>query len=338
MISSLATGKTASIAISPNTAYRPWSPISDVNALETDATGTRAGYLRFAAGFGLGTRDAPDDERRRQLRRPDRVRREHARDVAARVDERSSREPAVPDDRLRTRGERALLQRPHDHARRGLDPQRRVRGRPEAEADGHRRPAWRGYPLCAVRALLAVLVAVSLAVPVTALAHENKPVVPDAVAGLKAGSIYVDYDARPSLTELEADQLGRRLDAEGHVFVAVLPAAAADEVKASPDGLAAALGEDVGRDGTYVVSVAGRLGAWSNVVAPSHLRPVVANARGSLEQRLNTVVATLPPPAAEEDSNWTAFGIAAAVIVALSLVLLAAVARRRRLRAAGRSG
>jgi hypothetical protein len=188
-----------------------------------------------------------------------------------------------------------------------------------------------------VRPLVATVLAASLAFPAVAAAHENKPVFPDAVAALKAGSIYVDYDAKPSLTELEADQLGRRLDAEGHVFVAVLPAAAAAEVRTSPDGLAAKLGADVGRDGTYLVSVAGRLGAWSNVLAPSHLRPLVANARGSLDQRLTSVVAGLPPPAAEEDSNWKAFGIAAGVMVAFSLVLLAAV-RRRRVRRAGRSG
>lgn len=181
-----------------------------------------------------------------------------------------------------------------------------------------------------MRLLPAALSLVSLAIAAPALAHGNEPVLPEAIAALEQGPIYVDYDARPSLTERDADRLGRALDARGHVFVAVLPSSVSEEPSSSPAGVAATLGAKVGREGTYVVSVGGRLGAWSSLVQRSHVDAALAGAHGSLDERLTSIVAALPEATAEDSSNWTAFAIAAAVILALSGVLLLVVRRRRR--------
>ncbi len=95
-----------------------------------------------------------------------------------------------------------------------------------------------------------------------AFAHGDEPVIPDAVAALQKAPIFVDYDAEPTLTELEADALGRRLAAKPGVYVAVLPASASEELATNPDGVAAEIGRNVGGDGVYVVSVGGRIGTW----------------------------------------------------------------------------
>jgi hypothetical protein len=178
------------------------------------------------------------------------------------------------------------------------------------------------------RAVLVALLA-SLAVAVSAPAHGNEPVFPDAVDALRQGPIYVDYDAKPTLTELEADQLGARLAARHDVFVAVLPASVAEEVPTNPAGIAAALGEKVDRRGTYVVSVGGRLGAWTNALAPEHLPLFIASTHGSLDTRLTAIAARLPEAPPEDDENWTAFAIAAIVILALAVTVLVAVRRTR---------
>lgn len=169
------------------------------------------------------------------------------------------------------------------------------------------------------RVRLVGLLCLALALPAAALAHGGAPVVADAVAGLEHGQIYVDYDATPTLTELEADAIGRKLDQKPGVYVAVLPASVEQELQTNALGVAAELGSRVGRPGLYVASVGGRLAAWSTIDGE-----VRCPGRGSLAERIASTVDSVLPYYAPEDgkSPWRGRGIAAGVVAAAAVPLL----------------
>jgi hypothetical protein len=151
-----------------------------------------------------------------------------------------------------------------------------------------------------------------LALPGAALAHGKEPVIPDAVNALQQGPIYVDFDARPSLTELEADRLGRTLDELGDVFVAVLPASAGEELATTADGVADEIADSVGRDGAYLVSVGGRLAVSGSGLSDDRFRELDATTRGEpLSARLTTIATGLA--GSDEDGGGPRVGLLVAV-------------------------
>ena len=78
-------------------------------------------------------------------------------------------------------------------------------------------------------ALLALLLP-ALA-PAAALAQAAAtPTIEEAVGALRANNVYVDPEAERAITDTEADQLRARIaEAGGKIYLAVLPAAAAEE-------------------------------------------------------------------------------------------------------------
>src|SRR6266508_203886 len=172
-----------------------------------------------------------------------------------------------------------------------------------------------------------------LALPGSALAHGDKPVIPDAVKALQAGRIYVDYDARPTLSELEADALGRQLAARKRAFVAVLPRSARAELGTDAEGVVVELVKSVGRDGVYIVSVGGEIliakggrGLLSTGVAvgPDKSRPGDA-----LATRLAAVANEVPP---EREAKGAGQGLTIVLVVAAAAVLALWWRRTRRSR------
>jgi hypothetical protein len=214
-----------------------------------------------------------------------------------------------------------------------------------AEASEHARsqpPAFTGceqhehgpkvaLPRLACRAVrLAVAVCLALALPCAAFAHGGGPVLPDAVAALESGQIYVDYDAKPTLTELEADALGRKLAEKAGVYVAVLPVSVTEETGVDPARLAELLADKVGRPGLYVVSVGGSV-VTSRDSTLHRLRG------GNLADQLTKLVqvaAPAPTPEAEGRSWRRDALIGAVVLLATGAALVTASARLRRSRRA----
>jgi hypothetical protein len=167
-----------------------------------------------------------------------------------------------------------------------------------------------GFP-----ALLAAMLAFVLAP--SAAAHVGRPVLPDAVAALQTGSVYVDYDASPTLTHLEADRLRRSLP--GRVHVAILPAKVRQEVSGD---VARTLAENVGRSGAYLVVIGGEL---TVIDAPATAAQAFEQHRG---EGLGPAVdaAAIAASQSSDGANWPAF----VVSTLLGLVALAFLAYRSR--------
>jgi hypothetical protein len=165
--------------------------------------------------------------------------------------------------------------------------------------------------------VVAVLVLV-LALASVAQAHVGKPVLPDAIAALQTGNVYVDYDASPTLTRLEAGRLAGSL-AEG-VHVAVLPAKVRREVAGDP---ARTLAKNAG-PGAYLVVVGGEL---TTVGTPATVRQAFERHR---QEGLGPALEAAAAVAAQSDdgANWPAFAIST-ILGLLALAVLAYRARQR---------
>ena len=111
-------------------------------------------------------------------------------------------------------------------------------------------------------ALLLVLPLSALA-PASALAQATAaPTIQEAVGALRANTVYVDPEAERALTDTEADQLRARIaEAGGDIYIAVLPAGAAEETGGDPDAVGPRLAREVDREGVYGVLVGSRFRA-----------------------------------------------------------------------------
>ncbi len=165
--------------------------------------------------------------------------------------------------------------------------------------------------------LPALLAAFALAAP--AGAHVGRPVLPDAIAALQSGQLYVDYDAKPSLTRLEAGRLEGFLPSG--VRVAVLPSKVRNEVNGD---VARTLASEVGRSGAYLVVVGGEL---STVDAPAAAKETFdARRSDGLAPAVEAAADAAAPPS--RSSNWPAF-LVSTLLGFVALAVLAWRARRQ---------
>jgi hypothetical protein len=111
-------------------------------------------------------------------------------------------------------------------------------------------------------ALLLSLVLPAL-LPASALAQVTATrTIEEAVDALRANTVHVDPEAESALSDTEADQLRARIaEAGGRIYIAVLPAAAAEETGGDPDAVGPRLARDVDRPGVYGVVVGRRFRA-----------------------------------------------------------------------------
>ena len=106
---------------------------------------------------------------------------------------------------------------------------------------------------------------------------------------LRSDSVYVDTDAERALSESEAAEVREAIrDAGTPVYIAVLPAAAADSAGGDAGELASQVAESLGREGTIAVVVGD-----SSVPAAVNSQPA---GRASLRTRRCRVAATTPSP------------------------------------------
>lgn len=175
-----------------------------------------------------------------------------------------------------------------------------------------------------MRAFAAAVLALTLApaaltLTPAALGHVGRPVLPDAVAALQTGRVYVDYDASPTLTRLEAGRLARSLPER--VRVAVLPAKVRREVTGDP---ARTLADNAGHE-IYLVVIGGEL---TTIGAPATAKQAFEqHRREGLGPALEAAAAAASQ--SSDGANWPAF----AVSTLLGFAALAALAYRARQRA-----
>ncbi len=172
-----------------------------------------------------------------------------------------------------------------------------------------------------MRAVVLGLVFFAFAMP--AAAHVGRPVLPDAIAALQAGQVYVDFDATPTLTRLEAERLASALP-DG-VRIAVMPESVTRESGTDSQGVAQLLADSVGKKGVYLVVLGGSL---VTVDATPAVRQAFEARRseglGPAIEAAADVAGTTH--AAGRGANWPAF----AVSMLLGLVALCVLAYRAR--------
>ena len=166
----------------------------------------------------------------------------------------------------------------------------------------------------AVRVLAVVVLVLALAA--AAQAHVGRPVLPDAIAALQAGHVYVDYDANPTITRLEAGRLADSVPER--VRVAVLPAKVRKEVSGDP---ARVLADNAGR-GTYLVVIGGEL---TTIGAPATAAQAFEQHRSEgLGPALEAAAAAASQ--SSNGANWPAFAIST-LLGAIALAVLVYRAR-----------
>src|SRR4051794_1521532 len=111
--------------------------------------------------------------------------------------------------------------------------------------------------------LLTVLLCLLLAPAASA-----QQVIQRAASALRTDPVYVDPDAPAKVSAADADRIAREIQARdaGPMYVAVLPASAADEAGGSADQVAGAIRSILRRHGTYAVVVGNHFRAGSDVL------------------------------------------------------------------------
>ena len=117
----------------------------------------------------------------------------------------------------------------------------------------------------ALTVLFAVLVA---AVPAGAQTGTATSLIGDAATALQTSSVYVHEDAEEEISDREEEALERRIveTGAGPLYIAIVPARAADEAGGSAEGVARGIANQLRRPGTYAVVAGDQFRAGSTLV------------------------------------------------------------------------
>ena len=122
---------------------------------------------------------------------------------------------------------------------------------------------------------VALLVIVGLMCAAEAGAHAPTTAIGRAVEAF--GSVPVSYDPGAAVTDLEADRFNLIVDANPKV--AFMPASASSELAGGPNAIADEIAREANLDGTLVVLVGTKLGAWSDDIDDDRLAELVRDAQ-----------------------------------------------------------
>lgn len=174
---------------------------------------------------------------------------------------------------------------------------------------------------------LATLAIFCLVLAAEASAHTPATAIGRAVEAF--GSVPVSYDLGAAVTDLEADRFNLIVDSNPKV--AFMPASTSNELAGGPNAIADEIAREAGLDGTLVVLVGPKLGAWSDDIGDDRLTELVrdAEARGGppfakAESLVRSVQAepTNDPP-------WTWIGVGLVLLAVGALVAFYRLAARR---------
>jgi hypothetical protein len=175
----------------------------------------------------------------------------------------------------------------------------------------------------------AVLVAAVLAGAICgpAAAHAPTTAIGRAVEALR--QVNVSYDPAASVTEVEAGSFD--LIAGDRVFVALLPAAALNEINGGPKSVAAEIAREARLRGTLVVLVGSRLTATSDDIDQARLAQLVSASKAASRSPAAQAQALVRAVRAEpgSDDGGLPWGWIAGVATLLLLVAGAVLARSR---------
>jgi hypothetical protein len=146
--------------------------------------------------------------------------------------------------------------------------------------------------------------------------------------------VSVSYEPGAAVSDVEAGNFP--LIVGSNPKVAFMPASASSELAGGPDAIADEIAREAGLDGTLVVLVGAKLGAWSDDIGDDRLTELVRDAEavdtgGSPAATVEALVRTVQ----DEPTGGTPWGLIGAALVVLMLIVLVAyhVVMRRQTRA-----
>lgn len=159
-----------------------------------------------------------------------------------------------------------------------------------------------------------------LALAESAPAHGSATAIGRAVEAF--GSVSVSYEPGSLVSDVEAGNFPQVVGAGPRL--AFMPASASSELAGGPNAIASEIAGEAGLDGTLIVLVGAKLGAWSDEIGDERLAELVAGATpNDSSDSLATVVASLVRSVQAEpvDSGppwgWIAAGLSALAAGAL---------------------
>jgi hypothetical protein len=174
---------------------------------------------------------------------------------------------------------------------------------------------------------LATLATVSLVLAAEAGAHAPATAIGRAVEAF--GSVSVSYEQGAAVTDLEADRFP--IIVGSNPKVAFMPASAADELAGGPNAIADEIAREAGLDGTLVVLVGPKVGAWSDEIGGDRLGELVreADARGGPPvSKVETLVRSVQAEPTS-DTPWGWIGAGLILLAVGALVAFDRLVRRR---------
>src|SRR3954453_16272195 len=164
-----------------------------------------------------------------------------------------------------------------------------------------------------------------------------------AAEALRSAPVYVDPDARPTVSSEEVGRLGRQISdsGAGPMYIAVLPGDALGEAGGDPNEVVAMLANKLRRDGTYAAVTGGRFRAGSTLLERGEAARMATEAfrassgRGlaaTLEAFVGRVGAVRSGGSPDDGSGTPTGGLVLLGIVAAGGGLFALSASRRRRR------
>ncbi len=171
-----------------------------------------------------------------------------------------------------------------------------------------------------MRRSLAVLLA-ALVLAETAAAHAPATAIGRAVEAF--GSVPVSYDPGAVVSDVEAANFGRLVGSNPRV--AFMPASATSEIAGGPNAIASEIADEAKLDGTLIVLVGGKLGAWSDEIGDERLAQLVADATpsdlgDSRAVAVASLVRSVQAEPVDTGPRWVWIGVAFVVLALAALV------------------
>ncbi len=146
------------------------------------------------------------------------------------------------------------------------------------------------------------------------------------------GVLTVSYDPESVVSDVEAGGFPQIVGSDPKV--AFLPASANSEIRGGPNAVASEIAREAGLDGTLVVLVGHRLGAWSEDIGQVRLAELVADAGATPEASspaaaVDSLVRSVQAEPKGWDPPWGWIAAAMLVVAVGALVAFDRVVRRR---------
>ncbi len=174
---------------------------------------------------------------------------------------------------------------------------------------------------------LGVLAVVAAVFPATAAAHAPMTAIGRAVTAFDVLS--VSYDPESVVSDVEAGGFPQIVGSDPKV--AFMPVSTNQEISGGPNAVADEVAREAGLEGTLIVLVGNRLGAWSDDIGEERLAELVEDAprTGSRAAAVESLVRAVQSEPKDWDPPWGWIAAGMLAVAVGGLVALDRAVRRR---------